>query len=403
MNTAHFIADNVYENVYLVAIDASGHSNIVESNPGDKADEAFDLFQSRVNNRLQGLRQRYRCAYAEVWSWQGDGGLLAIHDNNESVARDVAVDFSRALLQLDLRHLQDEFRQQDLDGELHIRIALHKGAIRYLGDDRRGSIHSADINFTAHLESATPSDTLAISEEVHRVCGKRAEDFEYCGSFESRKVYLWAPNSGTRSAARSWLLKQGLSRSTNLFGFYERPSQGEKARIISLADENMLDLGTALHTCSNYLMTTERPAYYRDAVLDFLSRGGKFRCYLMNADSEDARQVEERTGERLSEKIRGSLTKFEQFKRDRGKIADGLEVHQMSCYPGMAALAADLHTQEGMLLYSPYISIPYQLQQFEKGDMPHYLASPIANEKLYKSLREIIASLTSDQCAVRIL
>ena len=38
-----FQKGQVYENVYMIFVDAAGHSNVVRSNPRDVSDQAFDL------------------------------------------------------------------------------------------------------------------------------------------------------------------------------------------------------------------------------------------------------------------------------------------------------------------------------------------------------------------------
>src|ERR1700743_2824418 len=69
------IADQSYENVYLIFADASGYSNIVISNPRDRASQAFDFLENRVVDRVRTVKASHRCSYARVWHWYGDGGL----------------------------------------------------------------------------------------------------------------------------------------------------------------------------------------------------------------------------------------------------------------------------------------------------------------------------------------
>lgn len=189
MSVGKFEADTTYDNVFFIFIDASGHSSIVLKNPGDRAGGAFDLLQERVLRRITKSASKHRCQRVALWSWQGDGGLFVIHDDDESVARDTSLEASSDLLSLDLTHLQDEFRCSGVRGELHIRVAIHKGSLRYIADGQQGSIHSSDINFAAHLEKATPVDTVAISEDVYRVAGDHADSYKFVGRFEDRNVY----------------------------------------------------------------------------------------------------------------------------------------------------------------------------------------------------------------------
>src|SRR4051794_2906578 len=117
-----FEAGRTYDNTYLIFVDASGHSSIVANNPRDRAAEAFDLLQERVVSRITKVAASSRCFRAALWGWQGGAGLFVVHDDNESVARDVALGGAKNLLSLDLRHLRDEFRQLGIEGLLRLRI-----------------------------------------------------------------------------------------------------------------------------------------------------------------------------------------------------------------------------------------------------------------------------------------
>jgi hypothetical protein len=172
--------------------------------------------------------------------------------------------------------------------------------------------------------------------------------------------------------------------------------------MVASAINDIIDLGTALNTCSNYLVTTERPATYRDAVLHFLNRGGKYRCYLMDPTAEATREIEKERQENLATKIEQSIEKFDRFKRRHGDSASELQVYSSNHYPGMAALAMDLDGKDGNLLISPYIHIPVTSSQYERGDMPHYLITRNQPE-LYEVLRQTINILASDQHTERLL
>ena len=43
MENKGFLKNQVYENVYFIFVDASGHSNVVRRNPKDVSTQAFDL------------------------------------------------------------------------------------------------------------------------------------------------------------------------------------------------------------------------------------------------------------------------------------------------------------------------------------------------------------------------
>ena len=207
-----FLPGHTYDNVYLIVVDASGYSSIVRHNPLDRAAHAFDELRERAVARVVKVAGKLRCARAELWSWRGDGGILAVHDENESVARDVALTAARDVLRVDLRQLRDALRRTELRGELRLRVAVHKGTIRYTADGRTGAIHSPVINLAAHLEELTPPDCLAISEAVHQVAGPHAPAFEHVGDHEGSNVYLMTPSGSAQDARRAWLAKTGSRR-----------------------------------------------------------------------------------------------------------------------------------------------------------------------------------------------
>jgi len=383
-----FQADRTYDQVYLVFVDTSGYSTIVRSNPRDRAAGAFDLLRERMRARIGQVSEQHRCARSDLWNWRGDGGFFAIHDDSESVARDVALEAARTFLTLDLRHLRDEFAQAGVDGELHVRMAVHKGAIRHTGEGRTGTIHSPDINLAAHLEKATPPDCLAVSEDVYRTAGRYAELFAHVGSHEGKDVYLMAGDGGPGEAAKAWLAGRGLADGTPVHAYPERPSSAEKARLLDAASAEVLDMGTALRTSSSRLVTTERPARYRDAVLSLLRRGGVYRCYLLDPSSDAAATLSRQYQEDMTRKIKDSLERFGRFKERYGAAADGLRVYQTDEFPGFSALAVDPRRTNGLILYSSYLmgTSPYGV--IERGDMPHYLISPDAG-RTYARILEL--------------
>ena len=396
-------AGNSYENVYLIFADAAGHSDIVASNPRDRAARAFDLLEDRVLDRVRTVQHEHRCGYARPWHWHGDGGLIVIHDDDESVGLETTLSLAEKLVSLVLKHLQDEFQLMQVDGQLHLRVAVHKGTITYRGSDAHGSIRSPDINFAAHLEKATPPDTVAISGEVYNVAGTRhADKYRKVGALEGHDVYLLARDSSGREVARSWIAAHGLKGSSRLFGYHERPSQSEKARLLDIADNDVLEIGTALHTSSNYLVTTERPATYRDAAMKYLRRGGVYRCYLMDPNCAETERVARERGEDLSRKISNSLTAFDQFKNRMGQDGDRLHVFQLQSYPAMTVFGFDMSDTHGLLLYSPYLPTVQADTKVERGDMPHYVASRSVGG-LYSSIEMIVKSLTSSSEIQRVL
>ncbi|MFV2086862.1 hypothetical protein [Micromonospora sp. LOL_021] len=394
-----FRTDRTYESVFLVLVDAAGHSDMVANNPRDRALRAFDLLRERLLRRLGMLAEQYRCARAQLWRWAGDGGLVVIHDDEESIARDVALSYVRDALNIDLPHLRDEFASLGIKGRLRLRIAVHRGVVRYRGQGEEGSIYSPDINFAAHLEKVTPPDSVAISDAVWQVAGRYSALFEEVGSYEGHRIHLLVSGGGAGHARRSWLCVNGLAAGTALHGYAERPSQQEKSRLVAAAEAEVIDLGTALRTASNYLVTTERPAYFRDAVLDLLRRGGTYRCVLMDPDCTATTLLAEQRGEQLGPKIRQSLASLQRFRDQLGDAGQRLHIQLTETYPGMACLAVDLRGAggPGLMLTSPYLlAPPDRHRQLERSDMPHYLVSEQAG-RLYQDLRAVVLGFVEEE------
>lgn len=382
MESKLFLKDKVYQNVYLVFVDASGHSNVVRSNPGDVAAQAFDLLYEKINNRLRRVVNKHRCETALVWSWLGDGGLVAIHDNSEKISVDTALEFVQDILGLDLPALKSEFENERINGELHIRIAVHKGVIKYTDDGQQGFIHSSDINWGAHLEKATTQDSISISKEIYDILqNDKKVMFSPVGIFEEREVYIFTPNTDRGQISRSWRAAHGFDDMELVQCYLERISQKDKAELIDSAKETVIDFGTTLNTCSNYLFSTERPIPYRDAVIRLLERGGSFICYMLSPDSIGSRQLIELRKENTDEKLRSAMTRFQEFKNSNPTLTNNFKVFQYQSNPNFAAMIVDPEATDAVCLYSPYLSVlPQDGMGTGRADMPHYLVSKKKNK-----------------------
>jgi class 3 adenylate cyclase len=396
-----FLPGRTYDNVYLIVVDASGYSSIVRRNPLDRAAHAFDELRERAVARVVKVAGKLRCARAELWSWRGDGGILAVHDENESVARDVALTAAREVLRIDLRQVRNSLRRTELKGELRLRVAVHKGTIRYGSNGGSGAIHSPVINLAAHLEELTPPDCLAISEAVYEVAGRHADAFVHVGRHENSNVYLMTLSGSAQDARRAWLTKAGLAGSTPVSAQPQRPSQEEKARLVAAARSDVLDLGTALRTCSRALTTTDRPARYRDAVLDFLGRGGTYRAVLLDPSCAATATLSQYRNEDMPAKIQTSIDAFGQFKERHGLLADSLHVYQSRAFLGFAAIAVDLGSPDPLILYSPYLMSVLDIH-IEHGDSPHYLATASSGD-LLSGLTELVVAVVDNGSLRRVL
>lgn len=393
-----------YENAYFAFIDASGHSTVVRANPRDRASEAFDLLESKVRARFGQAKRHSRCDYVEAWGWQGDGGLFILWDPDESKTNATALEAARALVELDLVHARDEFRSLGIKGELHLRVSVHRGTLSYQGHDRRGSIHSPDLNFAAHLEKACPRDCVAVSKGVVDAAGALSPEFRGVGSFEGEQVYVWAPGLTQDAAQRRWLTTHGLAGGQPVSALHERPSQAAKASFISIAEKEVVDLGTALRTCANYLVSGERPRPYRDAVVGLLERGITYKCVVLTGGDERVPTNPLDPAEDLASKTNESLEKLARFRADLPpELAERFEVWGSTNFPGCAALAVDARSDDGLILYSPYLPRrPLASGPAERGDMPHYLVAP-SNGRLYREVRDHVRAFAEHKDLERLL
>ena len=175
-----------------MVVDAKEHSKIVQYNDSDKVDRAFDEFEEVVHGAVDKKIKQTRCKHAEFWGWQGDGGLCVFYDEEESFAREAAISSAKEIL-ADIPFLNNRLKRLDIAGEIHVRIALHKGGFRYKGKARRGSIHSKELNLVSHVEKIVPSDTIAISKDIYDISGNLKNEFsEAKGEFENMKFYLYS-------------------------------------------------------------------------------------------------------------------------------------------------------------------------------------------------------------------
>ena len=109
MENKGFSKNQVYENVYFIFVDASGHSNVVRRNPKDVSTQAFDLLFDKISNRLNRIVLKNKCEIAVVWSWLGDGGMIAMYDTSEKTVVTTSLKLVQDILKLDLPSLQSEF------------------------------------------------------------------------------------------------------------------------------------------------------------------------------------------------------------------------------------------------------------------------------------------------------
>ncbi|MEJ3742908.1 BTAD domain-containing putative transcriptional regulator [Actinomycetes bacterium KLBMP 9797] len=378
--------NQAYDAAFLISVEILSDSSLVANN---LVFRAMGLLYERLADRLLRLAERHRCRSAQAWRWTGDSGLLVVHDGAESVACSTAVEYVRSVLELDLAQLRVELAEVGIRGDLHLRMGVHRGSVRYRGEGPGGAIFSPDISFATHLKEIALPDTAVVSGEVQQIAGDFASLLQPVGQHQGRAIYLFSPGVSSGAARKAWLAAHGLDGARPVHAYIERPSQWEKSRLIAEAEDEVIDLGTALRTASRYLVTTERPTPFRNAVINLLRSGSRYRCILMDPDAPATRLVSEQRGEDLPAKISQALADLSTFKNSMGDDGANLEVYLTSTYPGMAAIAVDVDRPHGLILNSPYLMPAPGSARLERGDMPHYLVDRSAG-LLYHNLRDLI-------------
>lgn len=399
--TALLRSDSIFKdgtgliNVYFMKVDASGHSAIVRENPHDKANTLFDLVEDSIYTVVQSKKKLYGCAYADFWGWQGDGGLCVIYDpEEESKANTTALESAIGIVEYALPSLREDLNKQHIQGSLHLRVAIHKGAFQY--KERHGSIHSRELNFVAHLEKVAPPDTIVLSADVFSASApKLKQSFKKLDfPFEGEDVYLYAKHLSPRTMFE-WISRIPIKGSFQMNTLSQRPTQLDKAMMIRHAAREVIDCGTALNTCSNYLVTREKPGAYRQRVMELLGAGVDYICLILSPDAEITKVYEKARGEELVRKITLSVDRLKSFAGEVKNLPGKFKVFAYDALPHFACIAID-RQDEGLLLVSPYLPSAPDLK-VERGDTMHYLLRRQQDEDLYSQLNAWIDYYLTNQ------
>ena len=168
----------------------------------------------------------------------------------------------------------------------------------------------------------------------------------------------------------------------------QRPTQRNKAMMIRHATKEVVDLGTALNTCSNYLVTREKPGEYRQQVLELLSRGVDYVCLVLNPDAEITEIYSKARGEELIPKINLSIDRLKSFAGEVENLSGKFEVFAYDELPYFACIAID-RSSEALFIVSPYMPNAPDLK-LERGDTMHYLLRPQQDADLCSRFNEWI-------------
>lgn len=127
------------------------------------------------------LRDKLAATDGRIWSWAGDGGILAFA-LKEGARRAVrfAIEIQTSIPVFNLTS------STDWPTDISLRLGIDTGKVRFMADT--GKILSDVINYAAHLEKkATPPGCISISRAVYNMLPRRlAQLFHYGGIFEDR-------------------------------------------------------------------------------------------------------------------------------------------------------------------------------------------------------------------------
>jgi len=131
------------------------------------------------------LREKLCTVDGRVWSWAGDGGMIAFALKDHAAR---AVRFA-----IELQSTVPVFNLSSSGSpaaDVALRIGIDTGRVRFA--IQTGSIVSDVINYAAHLEkSAAQPGTVAISAAVHGSLPQRvASVFRFGGNFEDKDYYV---------------------------------------------------------------------------------------------------------------------------------------------------------------------------------------------------------------------
>lgn len=133
---------------------------------------------------LEFFRSTMAAQNGRVWSWQGDGGIVAFpskQDSNLSVSCCISI-----LIMLPLFNMRPD---NPITSDIALRIGLDHGEVRFSNDT--GSIVSETINYAAHLEkSGTETNGISISDSIYAsLTPKMKKIFSAKKKFEGRYAY----------------------------------------------------------------------------------------------------------------------------------------------------------------------------------------------------------------------
>jgi class 3 adenylate cyclase len=163
--------------IIIASIDLCHNSELVEKYGTKVMEKIYYLLWNYLQHKLKFYNGR-------IWSWAGDGGLLAFRDEG-----DVTPALQCCLEILFSLPIFNRRPRRPIKNNISIRLALDCGNIKFFSDT--GKIVSNIINYAAHLEKkATHPNGISVSENIFsRLDVKMKKIFKRKSSFEGKTAY----------------------------------------------------------------------------------------------------------------------------------------------------------------------------------------------------------------------
>ncbi|RKX75656.1 MAG: adenylate/guanylate cyclase domain-containing protein [Spirochaetes bacterium] len=167
--------------VTVGSMDIVGSSELVKKFGRKTMEKFYSFFWSTLGERLGSYDGR-------IWSWAGDGGILAFaFKNHRERATRFAYEMQR-IMPLINAHTRNPIKEN-----VAIRIGMHSGKVAFMADT--GKMISDVINLAAHLEKkGTQPGFVSITESIWKTLPSKLQDlFDPVGDFEGQ-LQMSSPN-----------------------------------------------------------------------------------------------------------------------------------------------------------------------------------------------------------------
>jgi len=158
--------------VTVASMDIAGSSELVKKFGRKTMEKFYSFFWSALGERLSVYDGR-------IWSWAGDGGILAFtFKQHRTRAARFAFEMQRIM------PLINAHSRNPIDEEVSIRIGMNSGKVAFMADT--GKMISDVINLAAHLEKkGTQPGYVSITEAVWKPLPAKLQGlFDPVGDFE---------------------------------------------------------------------------------------------------------------------------------------------------------------------------------------------------------------------------